>query len=54
VYPVRPAYIDQSEYPTLMRTNFRRGRLALCRRTPVRIVYSIQLIVGRDTVTNTC
>src|SRR6516165_2137177 len=27
MYRARPAYIDQSEYPTLMRKNFRRGRL---------------------------
>jgi len=37
-----------------MRKNFRRGRLPLCHTTALRIVYSIQLMVGRDIVTNTC
>jgi hypothetical protein len=31
-----------------------RGRLPLCHTTALRIVYSTQLMVGRDTVTNTC
>jgi hypothetical protein len=40
--------------PTVMRKNFRRGRLPLCHTTALRVVYSTQLMVGRDTVTNTC
>jgi hypothetical protein len=43
MYAARPAYIDQSAYPPIMRKNFRRGCLARCRRAPVRVVYSIQL-----------
>ncbi len=49
----RPTLTAQST-PTLMRKNFRRGRLPLCHTTAVRIVHSTQLMVGRDTVTNTC
>jgi hypothetical protein len=37
-----------------MRKNFLRGRLPLCHTTALRIVYSTQLMVRRDTVTNTC
>ncbi len=40
--------------PTCMRKAFRRGRLPPCRTAVGRIVDSIQLMVGRDTVTNTC
>jgi hypothetical protein len=37
-----------------MRKDFRRGRLLLCRTAVEHIVDSIQLMVGPDTVTNTC
>src|SRR5262245_31240910 len=40
--------------PTLMRKNFRRGRLPLCHITTMRIVFSIPLMAGRHTVTDTC
>jgi hypothetical protein len=49
----RPTLIPQST-PTLMRKNFRRGRQPLCHTPALRIVYSTQPMVGRDTVTNTC
>jgi hypothetical protein len=49
----RPTLPPQST-PTLMRKNFRRGHLPLCHTTALRVVYSTQLMVGRDTVTNTC
>src|SRR5439155_13417372 len=49
----RPTLTTQSTR-TLMRKNFRRGRLPLCHTTALRIVHSTQLMVARDTVTNTC
>ena len=49
----RPTLTPQST-PTLMPKNFRRGRLPLCHTTALRIVYSTQLMVDRDTVTNAC
>ena len=49
----RPTLTAQST-PTLMRKNFRRGRLPRCHITALRTVYSTHPMVGRDTVTNTC
>ena len=49
----RPTLTIQST-PILMRKNFRRGRLPLCRTTALRLVHSTQLMAGRDIVTNIC
>src|SRR5258708_781548 len=49
----RPTLTAQST-PTLMRKNFRRGRLPRCHITALRTVYSTHPMVGRDTVTYTC
>jgi hypothetical protein len=43
-----------SQCMTLMQTNFRRGHLLQCHITALRIVHSRQLMVDRDTVTDTC
>src|SRR5882757_5353747 len=45
--------LTRQSTPTLIRKNFRRGRLPPCHTAAVRIVDSTQLTVGRDTVTNT-
>ena len=49
----RPTLTTQGT-STLMRKNFRRGRLPLCHTTALRIVHSTQLMVSRHTVTNIC
>ena len=46
-----PTLTSQST-PTRMQKSFRRGRLLLCHTTAVRIVYSVQLMVG--IVTDSC
>ena len=50
VYPAPSAYINSYTYAE----EFRRGRLPLYHTTALRVVYSTQLMAGRDTVTNTC
>jgi hypothetical protein len=50
---LQPTLTNQNTH-TLMRKNFRRDRLPLCRTAALRIVHSTQPMVGRDTVTDTC
>lgn len=49
-----PRSEEQDKRPGSMPKTFRRGRLSLCPMAAVRIVDSIQSMVGQDTVIDTC